>query len=249
MEVHARSHSPRKKWTHYFWEFLMLFLAVFCGFLAEYQLEHTIEQQRSEVYAINLYDELKKDTAELNRVTTEIEFNSQRLDTLCLLITINGIRNIEPERLMRISRYVTLVSFFSSYNSTIEELKGSGGLRLLKPRVSRQISLYDKELKDLETEYALTKAEFVRMEELYFKIIDRNLHETLFADQTTFDKDSLLKTADPVINDDPKLVKEFLGWVAFEKRIYRDQIRDFLLPLKEEANKLLALLKNEYHLE
>ena len=26
MEVHA--HTPRKKWTHYFWEFLMLFLAV-----------------------------------------------------------------------------------------------------------------------------------------------------------------------------------------------------------------------------
>ncbi len=30
MEVHAHTHSPRRKWTHYFWEFLMLFLAVFC---------------------------------------------------------------------------------------------------------------------------------------------------------------------------------------------------------------------------
>lgn len=36
--------TPPKKWTHYFWEFLMLFLAVFCGFLAEYQLEHKIEE-------------------------------------------------------------------------------------------------------------------------------------------------------------------------------------------------------------
>jgi len=39
MEIHAHSHTPRKKWTHYFREFLMLFPAVFCGFLAEYQLE------------------------------------------------------------------------------------------------------------------------------------------------------------------------------------------------------------------
>ena len=39
MEVHGHTHSPRKKWTHYFWEFFMLFLAVFCGFLAEYQLD------------------------------------------------------------------------------------------------------------------------------------------------------------------------------------------------------------------
>ena len=37
MEVHSHSHTPRKKClpagkagTHYFWEFLMLFLAVFC---------------------------------------------------------------------------------------------------------------------------------------------------------------------------------------------------------------------------
>ena len=24
MEIHAHSHTARKKWTHYFWEFLML---------------------------------------------------------------------------------------------------------------------------------------------------------------------------------------------------------------------------------
>lgn len=36
----------------------MLFLAVFCGFLAEYQLEHTIEHQREKEYASALYDEL-----------------------------------------------------------------------------------------------------------------------------------------------------------------------------------------------
>ena len=29
MEVHARTHTERKKITHYIWEFLMLFLAVF----------------------------------------------------------------------------------------------------------------------------------------------------------------------------------------------------------------------------
>jgi hypothetical protein len=56
MEVHHHSHlasgethTSRKKWTHYFWEFLMLFLAVFCGFLAEYQLEHKIERDKEKV--------------------------------------------------------------------------------------------------------------------------------------------------------------------------------------------------------
>jgi len=73
MEVHHHpiaigSHSPRKKWTHYFWEFLMLFLAVFCGFLAEYKLEHTIERNREKQFITTLIEDLKSDTAQLTEV-------------------------------------------------------------------------------------------------------------------------------------------------------------------------------------
>ena len=60
MEVHHHSHSHgNKNWKSYFWEFLMLFLAVFCGFLAEYQLEHTIEKERATELAKSFYGELK----------------------------------------------------------------------------------------------------------------------------------------------------------------------------------------------
>ena len=73
MEVHhhahlasGETHTSRKKWTHYFWEFLMLFLAVFCGFLAEYQLEHKIERDREKEYMASLYEDLKTDTLNLS---------------------------------------------------------------------------------------------------------------------------------------------------------------------------------------
>jgi hypothetical protein len=46
MEVHHHAHTARKKWTHYFWEFFMLFLAVTAGFLVENQREHFIEHKR-----------------------------------------------------------------------------------------------------------------------------------------------------------------------------------------------------------
>jgi hypothetical protein len=46
MEVHHHGHvHEQKKWKEYLFQFFMLFLAVFCGFLAEYQLEHMIEKQ------------------------------------------------------------------------------------------------------------------------------------------------------------------------------------------------------------
>ena len=81
MEVHAHTHTPRKKWTHYFWEFLMLFLAVFCGFLAEYQLEHKIERDREKQYMQSMLEDLQKDTAEINIVIRISEGVVNRLDT------------------------------------------------------------------------------------------------------------------------------------------------------------------------
>ena len=44
----------------------MLFLAVFCGFLAENQREHLVEHKRELKYAASLYEDLKKDTADLS---------------------------------------------------------------------------------------------------------------------------------------------------------------------------------------
>ena len=68
MEVHAHTHTPRKKWTHYFWEFLMLFLAVFCGFLAEYQLEHKIEKDRERKFMRLLVQDLQSDSDSIAKI-------------------------------------------------------------------------------------------------------------------------------------------------------------------------------------
>jgi hypothetical protein len=66
MEVHHHAHTPRKKWHHYFFEFLMLFLAVTLGFFVENQREHYIENQREKVYVRSMIDDLKLDTVEFS---------------------------------------------------------------------------------------------------------------------------------------------------------------------------------------
>ena len=65
MEVHQHSHTPRKKWTHYFWEFLMLFLAVTLGFFVENQREHYIEAKREKQYIQSFYEDLTADERDL----------------------------------------------------------------------------------------------------------------------------------------------------------------------------------------
>ena len=65
MEVHHQTHTPRKKWTHYFWEFFMLFLAVTAGFFVENQREHYIEHKREKQFITTLIEDFKSDTAQL----------------------------------------------------------------------------------------------------------------------------------------------------------------------------------------
>ena len=66
MEVHHHTSTPHKKWTHYLWEFLMLFLAVFCGFLAENQREHIVEHRREKEYIVSMTEDLKNDSVFLS---------------------------------------------------------------------------------------------------------------------------------------------------------------------------------------
>src|SRR6187431_353606 len=87
MEVHTHSHTPRKKWSHYFWEFLMLFFAVFCGFLAEYKLEHVIENQRERTLMRSLTEDLRSDEITLtNYFNWRTEINRD-FDSLLLLLS------------------------------------------------------------------------------------------------------------------------------------------------------------------
>jgi hypothetical protein len=92
MEVHHHAHNPaephhKKNWKSYFWEFLMLFLAVFCGFMAEYQLEHKIERGREKKFIQTFIEDLKTDTAEINRVLIFRKQKKERMDSLMLLLS------------------------------------------------------------------------------------------------------------------------------------------------------------------
>jgi hypothetical protein len=76
MEVHAHTHTARKKWTHYFWEFFMLFLAVTLGFFVENQREHYIEHQREKQYIKSLVKDLILDTI---NISSNISINQKIL--------------------------------------------------------------------------------------------------------------------------------------------------------------------------
>ena len=152
MEVHQHTHTPRKKWAHYFWEFLMLFLAVFCGFLAEYALEHKIEADREKQYALSMLEDLKSDTAALNKVILLRTRRNEVHDSLFLLLN-ESRDSTDLSRLYHLSflagRVATLQ--FINNDGTIQQLKNSGALRLIRKRaVADSIIMYDRGIRHLE---------------------------------------------------------------------------------------------------
>ena len=248
MEVHANAHTARKKWTHYFWEFFMLFLAVSAGFLVENQREHYVEHQRAKIYATNLYDELKKDTTQLNELSRNLKNVANKLDTFCVLVKEDHKQAVTNGMLYYYSSFVTNVEYFSSNNTTMEQLKSSGNLRIMGNKLAYKISEYDRKNRQLEKEYSLSKVEFSKMEDLHFKLFDIYISEKMFGGPTIRPRDSALLLTNLPVNNEPGLMNQYTGWLKFESGIYKFQGNTYLAQLKNLAIELLTILKEEYHL-
>jgi len=130
MEVHAHTHTERKKWTHYFWEFLMLFLAVFCGFLAENQREHMVEHKREEKFAKRLLSDLGEDSVFLNKRIGRLEDRKKKY--VDFLSVMTGPRPSSSFDIMKAFSEL-LKSYKSQFTTTTyDQMKASGSLRYIE---------------------------------------------------------------------------------------------------------------------
>ena len=249
MEVHAHTHTARKKWTHYFWEFLMLFLAVFCGFLAEYQLEHVIENQREKKYAASLLEDLKNDTADLKNDIPFWERYNSRIDT---------IRNeIEKEPATRdqllLYRCVRLLlnnNTFQYNDRTIGQLKYAGNFRLIREKiVTDSLIEYDaqvmNQIGNIQNNYNVLAWN------------RRELEDQLF-NTKFFNLGYLPEKLDSAAKQEPEIITIIKGKEDLLLRYYNSlytlswittaRIR-FLKRLLERATTLIEIIEKEYRLK
>lgn len=245
MEVHHHSHTPRKKWTHYFWEFFMLFLAVTLGFFVENKREHLIEHKRETEYIKQLIQDIKTDTTFFSLSVRANRDNQQKMDSLILLLK-NHNTDKPTEDIYYLARNVTSKGISPQYsNRTFEQLKNSGGLRLIrKSVVLDSVTLYYESLKDLD----------IRIEHRL-----QRLNNLFIANEDIFDGWVLSAIADSGfkrISHTPKLLTAGnqvlsryvtrLGYYKATDKVIIDKINEIYLP---NAVRLIDLLKKEYHLK
>ncbi|MBS1919745.1 MAG: hypothetical protein JST17_05805 [Bacteroidetes bacterium] len=136
MEVHHHHHEPHshKKWHHYLWEFLMLFLAVFCGFLAENYREYQLEHLREKQFAGELYDELLADSITIaNKINLRLD-KEKDMDYLRNYFKDSSLTVLPKEFYPAYTTVMYLVNTyaFEPKDGILSQLKSSGSLRYFK---------------------------------------------------------------------------------------------------------------------
>ena len=244
MEVHAHTHTPRKKWIHYFWEFLMLFLAVFCGFLAEYQLEHKIEKDREHQYMKSMVADLGADTLMLEKNVSLRQSRLMMIDSLIGMLN-SADRNRNGNDIYYYARSVSPPANIFPNDGTIQQLKSSGNLRLIRNNsITNSIMAYDQKMRSVLFEMGdeiEIRAEYRQLARKLFRT--EVFHEMIATDTVG------RPTGNPQLyTNDPELLNEFIGQIQYVKRVHQAQlIRSE--QLLEQAKKLIANIKEEYNVE
>jgi hypothetical protein len=245
MEVHAHTHTARKKWTHYFWEFLMLFLAVFCGFFAEYQLEHLIEKQREKQYIHSLINDLSIDTTRLHAITDNRNRREVMLDSLMILLRLSD----KAENGMDIYYYNSFASRmdfrFNSDDGTLQQLKNAGNLRLIqKQKVRDSIMSYDVLVR---TRTKGDDEETIAMEN--YRVVAQEIFDGAELEKTRDSVNNVHRLDyDPLLKDNQDALFKLIYRIHMLKNFNRIGRRDSRM-LLTKAVSLIEQLKKEYQLK
>ncbi len=237
MDTHAHHlhHAPGKKIWHYFFEFLMLFLAVFCGFIAENWREQLREHKREKEFIRSIVEDLKSDTLQSNKTVLQLKRIKSGMDSVMILLSSPGIVDNSNEAYRLWTKYMGMEVFVSN-DRTIQQLKSSGELRLIRNKaVSDRIMDYEQTLKKYYTQSNL----------MYNAVLEVSNISQLF-DFISLEKNQNIPV--PLTEQGKKSLNEAYAHLQLWNRGLIGLI-SWLENVNEEGARLITFIQKEYHLE
>jgi hypothetical protein len=245
MEVHAHSHTERKKWTHYFWEFLMLFLAVFCGFLAENLREHQVDKTREKQYIHSIAEDLNSDIYMLDSIVSTRKHLDLLMDSLLHIMNYEDPKQHGNE-IYYYTRWIPRTYRFYSNDRTLSQLKNAGDWRLIKNKnVSENLAAYDNLVRTL-TVYIEQREESLVL--ILYQSINKLFDNKVFESMVIGMSFTRPQNNPQLLSYDKNILNEFCNQVHFRKNsnLYFINVADKILTA---AKKNLAIIEKEYHLK
>jgi len=235
----------------------MLFLAVFCGFLAENKREHMVEHSRAKAYAESLYKDLQNDTAELRAAAWYENETVIMIDSLA-----NFISSKEPsQKSGQLYYYMRLAGW--SYNvtwsrATLYQLINSGNLRYFtNTRLVTQVSTYntlanlitdiDEKIDARKTRAAAYKDRILIAK--YQQALSSISMDDIYNGRRNAFVDSMRNTDVPMQSNVSDLINAFTNAILDTKNLREyQQVKSYPQAIKV-ATEIMELLKKEYHLK
>ena len=237
MDIHANHlhHAPGGKIWHYFFEFLMLFLAVFCGFIAENWREQLKEHQREKEFIHSIVEDLKSDTLQSDNILVQLRSTNTGIDSVLNALSSTEIIENSNNAYRLWTKYLDIRAFISN-DRTIQQLKNSGELRLIRNKaVSDRIMKYDQTVKNY----------YQQSNFMYSALSDQHVYSQLF------DFISLKKNRNfpvPLTKQGKKLLNEAYA----HQQLWNSGLTGLISWLKsvnEEGKGLLIFIQKEYHMQ
>ncbi|MBP8116022.1 MAG: hypothetical protein KAY50_11755 [Chitinophagaceae bacterium] len=253
MEVHHHSHTARKKWTHYFWEFLMLFLAVSLGFYAENTREGILHKKEVKTQLNSMLSDLQSDMILFDSVTDRNSYGAQMADSLVELLHSDITNTTE---IYFAARTVTAnLGYYYVNSKSFDQLKSAGMLRYIKNKeLLDSIGTYYASFQWLAYQIDLLR---LKMDEIHkgntrlfdsyvFQQMTMNIkiiaNSGLGGRRTTVNK-PLVKPS--LLSTDVKDINA----VSLNYHYYSTTIKFYIrnaIALQNRANKLIEMIKKEY---
>jgi len=237
MEIHANHlhHAPGEKIWHYFFEFLMLFLAVFCGFIAENWREQLKEHQREKEFIRSIVEDLKSDTLQSDKILVQLRSTNTGIDSVLNALSSTEIIENSNNANRLWTKNLDIRAFISN-DRTIQQLKNSGELRLIRNKaVSDRIMKYDQTVKNY----------YQQSNFMYSALSDQHVYSQLF------DFISLKKNRNfpvPLTKQGKKLLNEAYA----HQQLWNSGLTgliSWLESVNEEGKGLLIFIQKEYHMQ
>lgn len=128
MESHHPHHvTHKKKWGEYLLEFLMLFLAVFLGFVTENWREHVVEKNRAHQFLESMLVDVRTNIKNLDSLTVQDHFIISNHDSL-LNWLLEDSATIDRAAFSKKMGAVWVRNFLVR-KETYDQMKSSGSLR------------------------------------------------------------------------------------------------------------------------
>ena len=262
MEVHHHSHHP-KKWKEYLTEFLMLFLAVSMGFIAENIREKYTENERSNELMESFIMDVKENQKQLDSLVMNNKRISLYYDSLVFDIGF-GKRQID---IIKLSESIDLKMYrFINKKTIFEQMKSSGALRYIQDKEILKSMLRYEENADYAERRSMDN-ETDQYNDKFRATIDEILPLSFFK-YISVDEIKSVTKLDSILNpkiydnyknynseikkdiENTKFTKEQLNKLAKAWYFRRERLSfglRYQILLKEQGSELLKLIEHKYH--